>query len=655
MTRRRSHSSGPRGGRPRPAVVLALLWATCWLATGAAAQERPVRSMYKSTHQRVLFDRDVQRVAVGDVEVLDFENISSRELLFLGKAVGRTSVIVWFADGSIEEFTMLVQRDLTVLERVLQDIHPGISLDVAPDRDAVVLRGVVPDVSYSIAAENAARSFLEAGTGRARGAGPPLVQAPRAEGAGESGAAPAGGGESPVRVEDVPERRSSSKAVINLLQLESLPETLEVKLRREIDEVGGGNVTIRRVSRGDVPDDAEDLIVLGGRVPDQVTLARVLTLAATIVAGETDTADNVEVIADESGALAGRGSSASTTVNTPTQSAVGGGTSALSGTSLENQVEANIARAKAIELAEGRVVSFIEVDDLPQVRVDISLYEVDRNKLFDFEPSSILVGSDFQQPSLNPATGTSLIQGEDLAARVGTFSEVDVQNVISGLGGALNNQLQIAGKNWAIDTAFNLLESRGIARTLQSPSLSVLSGEVAIFSVGGEIPISQNVFTDVTGDAGAAVLQETIFRSFGIELGIRPLVGDDGTVTVDLIPSISFPDPALTQSIRDTTGSSLDTTAFETRFLRTSARLRDGQSLIVGGLHTRSSSENTNLTPGLSRLPVLGWLFRDRATQDEELDLILVVHPVIVRDPLPQAALWAYPDVSELLDFAGGR
>lgn len=625
-------------------LVLTLMVALGAL-TPAAAQEMPTRTMYKSTHMRANFDKDIARVAVGDATLLSTETLSDRELLFLGKEVGRSSVIIWFQDGTIEEFTMLIGRDLSTLERLVQDIHPGITVDVAPDREAVVLRGLVPDITYSRAAENAADSYLQAGT-KSKGIGEaPLIQG--GEDVGIDGAALRVGADTNAAV----------SAVINLIQLEELPETLVQKLREAIDSVGGEEVDVRRVVRGDVPSDEADAFVFTGNVENQIALTRVLTVAHQVLVGENESSvESIRVIADESGALLGGSSSSGSDAgnilgsgpSVPGSSGSGG-----SGAALANQIESNIGRAKALELGGGRILSFIEVDDIAQVRVDIRLYEVDRNKLFDFSPATTVVGSDFDQPSLIPPSGAIDLVGEDQAIRTGSQSELDVQGVLSAIAGGLGTEFQLAGKHVALDTAFDLLESKGIARALSRPSLSVLSGEVATFSVGGEVPISQQIFTDVTGgDSSGSVLNEVTFRSFGVELSVRPLVGDDNSITMDITPQISLPDAQLTASIRASTGSDLDSTAFETRYLRTSARLKDGQSLIIAGLQSTTSSESSTYTPWFSQIPLIGWMFKTRSTQSAVLDLVIVVHPVVVRDPLPEAVLWAYPDLRDLLDMA---
>ena len=189
----------------------------------------------------------------------------------------------------------------------------------------------------------------------------------------------------------------------------------------------------------------------------------------------------------------------------------------------------------------------------------------------------MLATSSFRQPSLNPAQSATTVQG-DQAARVGSAGAA-IQNVLSFLDGGLLNQLQYSGNGLAIDAAMSLLEREGIAQTLSSPSLTVLSGEIAQVQVGGEIPVPSAFApafgtTQTAGGAGQqtagvtpGVFSSVDFVPFGVQLQIRPLVGDDDTITLDVQPMIVTPDSVLTDAIRQSTGTAVATTAFQTRAL----------------------------------------------------------------------------------------
>ncbi len=732
-------------GAARPlAFAGALAVAGAWTPAPAAAQEaasaRPRRVIVQGTHERLAFPRDVQRVAVGDPGTLGTIEISTRELLLLGKQPGQTSLIVWFADGTSQDLLVQVRRDLSLLQDALRDVHPNLTAEVAPDRDAVVLRGVVPDMDTRWAALEAARGYLESTpTPAVRAAGPPAPDA-----AGETApAAPAGPGfVTPqaeaarraavidlIRVEALPssyeERVASALQVVGgpgvvvrrvrrgplpddvvdlflvegvvadlatlarvlrlagrLLppdRLESLVQvdparagappvapgagtTLEDKVLAAIRGVPGQRVTVRRVLKGAVPDDAEDVLVLEGRVANQVGLVRLLTLAAKVVGDDAGTGAggaggaSIRVLANEAGALtqrAGAGGQGAGGQGGAGGGQLGGGVGGGQlggggrGGGLWNQVQTNVGRAKVLEAAGGRIVSFVEVADLPQVRVEVRFFEVNRTKLERFAIDASLLMQDFLPGGMTPSQAAgALLQSP---TPVGSVTPADVRGILSFLGGSLGGEAQYADDRLTLSTALNILATEGIAKQLSSPTLAVLSGELATFTAGGEIPIPTTTFVDAAGAATTVPLNTIDFREFGVQLAIRPLVGDDDVITLDLVPSVITPDAGLTDVIRQTTGQAQQTTAFQTRQLRTSARLEDGQALLLGGLMTREQVADTGYVPFLSKLPLVEWLFQNQRTADSDFELVVLVNPVIIRPPVHNAKLWAFPGADELL------
>lgn len=134
-----------------------------------------------------------------------------------------------------------------------------------------------------------------------------------------------------------------------------------------------------------------------------------------------------------------------------------------------------------------------------------------------------------------------------------------------------------------------------------------------------------------------------------MQLQIRPLVGDDDTITLDVQPLVVTPDSVLTDSIRQSTGTTVPTTAFQTRAMRTSSRLQDGQALVIGGLTSNNTSANTASTPGLRDAPLLGRLFQSFNRNDQSTELMVVVNPVVIRTPVADAAMWAFPGRDEMM------
>jgi Flp pilus assembly secretin CpaC len=644
--------------------------------TASFETDRPDQTsllIVKSHHRRLTMKEDIARMAVGDSEIVSAELVTNRELLLLGVESGRTTLLIWFKSGLLKQYLLIVERDLSVLHAALHHIHPSIGARLAPDRDAVLLTGLVPDASYSLSAEAVARDYLKAGQsggrkGKARAFVKGIGKGSDGGGAGPNPGASDADGEmdtpAPPATAQLDMEIEPTVAVINLIRVEQLPLTPEEKIKQAILSIGGKDVTIRRVLHGNSRDDRQDTFVMEGTVPNQVAATRILHVATPIITGEPLKDDDVKVLADESGGLTSRRAAQQGSVGM--QNAGGGGSGGgmgqlgqvLSGggggspqqmRQLQNLIGKNLGRAKIVSAAKGRLLSFLTVKDLPQVRMNVRLYELNRNKLLTYNADLFGAAGTFRQGRLNPAPNALPFQGIE-AARVGPDRN-SFQNVLSFLGGTLANTSQLKAGQFALEAAFSLLNRLNITRTLSSPSMTVLSGELASFTVGGEVPVPQ-FFSPIIG-GGNTELPPGVFSSvalvpFGITLGIRPLVGDDDSITLDIVPSVTSPDPTLTLSLKDSTGSNQLTTAFRVRSFMTHAKVGDGEGLLMAGLMARDRADDQLYTPGLGDIPGLGWLFRNFSRRDDQQELVVVLNPVIIREPNRDLGLWSFPAVHEL-------
>ena len=152
-----------------------------------------------------------------------------------------------------------------------------------------------------------------------------------------------------------------------------------------------------------------------------------------------------------------------------------------------------------------------------------------------------------------------------------------------------------------------------------------------------------------TSATSGQLLSSTVFRQFGVEVSVRPHVDENDFITLDITPSVTQPDFDLTEDISDSTGDGQSTVSFESRSLKTSSRLRDGETVLLAGFLQSTVSRESDFTPQLHRIPGIGWLFKSKDDQRRELDFVIAITPAIVRDRHPRAALWAYPSSSELL------
>ena len=599
---------------------------------------KKVSHLVKWTHTRFVFNRDIARVALGHETTLDVNVVNGRELLILAKKLGRTSMMVWYDDNTSETFLLGVTEDYSVLENALNDIHPNLALTIAPDRHAVALRGEVPTLNYRHAAHEAAKNYLYASSSQS--AQPVITSAPnqgmfnslaqRLQGMGNLNNGLA--------------QNSSKVAIINLIKVTQAPKPKEARIAQVLKSMGADKVTVKRISVDELSNDDNDVFMLSGTVKNQIELVRLLNTINKLF--EPEQASQAPTSALDPNGLISSATQNETSAIEVLANESGGLLKDDSGLTL-SYVNSNVARATLLSVAKGKVLSSIEVEDLPQVRVSVQLYEVNQRRLKQWRPDISVLSNGY-----NNEQGLFGLEGMN-ARESGSAS---IENALQLIGGQLTNNLQLSTSQFAIDMLFSLLEQEGISRTLSRPTLTVLAGESAVFKVGGEVPVPTSyspsgVTSGQQGNSGS-VFSGTEFKSFGVELNVRALVDDKDRITLDLNPVISLPDTTLTAEIAQSTGSSLNSSAFNTRSMQTSTRLQDGQPLIIGGLISTDNNASHDFVPDANGESLLGKLSETTSKSENNRELIIVVTPNLVREPVNNLRVWQTVDLdSQMVSF----
>ena len=158
------------------------------------------------------------------------------------------------------------------------------------------------------------------------------------------------------------------------------------------------------------------------------------------------------------------------------------------------------------------------------------------------------------------------------------------------------------------------------------PRLLVKSGETASIDVGNEIPVITRISDSEQQVGGTTnVLQEVSYRKTGVQLEIQPLVQANGLVDLAISQQLSEARPSADTSLA---GSP----TILNRQISTSLTLRDGGSLLMGGLISGNQSGGTTGVPVLGELPVLGRLFRTDQVQEDRTELMVMVTPYVIAD-----------------------
>lgn len=199
-----------------------------------------------------------------------------------------------------------------------------------------------------------------------------------------------------------------------------------------------------------------------------------------------------------------------------------------------------------------------------------------------------------------------------------------------GLGKPLSSSgFTIGGSS--LDAYFNAMEQSGVMKTLAEPTLTAVSGEKATFRVGGEF----NMVTDRDVDDDGTVAYEVEKIDYGIGLEFQPTVLSPGRISLKLRTQVS--EPTTEGSVPFETGGAsnrltgMNIISIRKRLADTTVELPSGGSMMIAGLVRDDVRQQINGLPGLSKVPVLGALFRSRAFERNETELVVIVTPYLAR------------------------
>jgi pilus assembly protein CpaC len=168
-----------------------------------------------------------------------------------------------------------------------------------------------------------------------------------------------------------------------------------------------------------------------------------------------------------------------------------------------------------------------------------------------------------------------------------------------------------------IGAVLKALESKGYFQSLAEPNLIAYNGQEASFLAGGEFPVP--IVQGATGSVSV------LWKEFGVRLTFRPTIAGD-VIRLKVKPEVS--------SLDFNNGITLEgfrIPALITRRAETDVELRDGQSFAIAGLLNNLSQADGAAIPFLSRIPILGLLFKSKADRAERTELMVLITPRLVR------------------------
>ncbi|MCW5603520.1 MAG: pilus assembly protein N-terminal domain-containing protein [Burkholderiales bacterium] len=583
-------------------------------------------------HSRILNSTNrVATVAVGNSGVARATAVTNTSILINAVQPGSTSLTLILKSGGTIPYRVIVTHDLVHLARHLQMLDPRIRVESDPNGDAVILSGIVKNKAVvERAFEAATRYFGQTTvsiTTNPRESREQLrVRAANGQGAASSAAAPSDSpnGGDPIagaegeRSHITEELASGSTRVINLLVTEESLVTAGDRLQQVLQRVDG-NITVEEVN---------GVFILRGKVATPAALSRALALADRFVRGDGD--PSFSVISDRGGVLAGNldpsdefepvvdplalpslGNRGSRSLS----SRSGGSSRSRYGTSQTLPVEIsppkgnlgqNVSRADVVMVANGRVMSLLEVREQPRVEIKMSIVAVDRNRTEDL--------------GINWRIDGSRVTVSTTGGRVFTPPNDPVTSLPPVPLGGVNAVAKLIGGTTTVQAFLQALEQTGAAQSVSEPILSAVSGESTSFLIGGNIPLPVETVVPGTPTQNALVVNNVEFIEFGLRIVARPTVLENGRIGIVLDQLFTEPDPS-----RAITIDGVVIPGFKQRSVRTLTESQDGETWAVAGLVSDTDSKSTSAVPLIARFPVLGALFRSKSNEKLRSELIVTV------------------------------
>lgn len=224
----------------------------------------------------------------------------------------------------------------------------------------------------------------------------------------------------------------------------------------------------------------------------------------------------------------------------------------------------------------------------------------------------------------------------------GNISSGAIQGIINGLtgftAGGMGNFLTVPlttiGSDGTITSAnltapgfavlFSLSDFKDVINVLSTPQILTSDNEEAEIIVGENVPFISKRERDIT--TTNTVLSSIERKDVGITLRITPQITEGDYVNLDIYQEIS--------ALKETTENILTTIGPSTtkRSTKTSVVIKDGQTVVIGGLMQEREEEGIAKTPLLGDIPVLGWLFKYKTVRKTKTNLLVFLTPHVIKE-----------------------
>ena len=249
------------------------------------------------------------------------------------------------------------------------------------------------------------------------------------------------------------------------------------------------------------------------------------------------------------------------------------------------------------------IVDLLVIKEVRQIELDVIVAEVSMTKARE-------IGFNFRY--------SGPTQVRSVTSALGSVSDSSTNPTVGlpAFLGAPTGAFTYVNGAFSLVSLYRLLQNKDISEILAQPRLVIKNGRSGGFLSGGEIPIPS-----VTANTSTVE-----FKEFGVRLNFVPTITWSDRIDLRVLPEVSEPNASLSVN---------GVPSITTKRTISRVEMKDGESLIIGGLLDRRILKDMAKVPVLGDVPILGALFRSTRFQNIDSELIFVITPRIVRAMKP--------------------
>ncbi len=281
-----------------------------------------------------------------------------------------------------------------------------------------------------------------------------------------------------------------------------------------------------------------------------------------------------------------------------------------------------------------------EIDRVtPQIMVEVRIYDIKNTDALDLgiEWDASRNTGYGTQASGGPRTGFSRSDPYITGIFDSSISKT------SGVTGTLD--FGILTEHFDLDVLMSAIQQQDSAKLLANPRIMVLDNETASFKAVEEIPYQQ------LQQGGYQSFGTTEFKEVGVELEVTPHLATDGLIRLHIMPVFSVWVRDVKITTLGTGGAPIDSPqpVVDKREADTIALVRDGETVVIGGLRKQTVNQVIDKIPLLSDIPLLGWLFQFEGEITTNSELVVFITPRIIEEPVLTEIETKYLEATEIV------